>query len=342
MRSVAIITGPPTHLDHLGILSTLLDIPLIVTDEESYRIAKQFYPDFQIACVEPGELTVGCLAENFDLIFETGKFWALELAPVMELLFRKKMRFVFCPHGNSDKGHSLQHHADQDVSLVYGAHLLDHLEKTGAAKRIKHIFSTGNYRYSYYLKHRAHFDALAEALVFNKFQLQRKTLLYAPTWNDGENATTFFAAADALIDQLSSDFNILIKLHPLLIEEQPAETHVVMSRYEENPSVQFLTAFPAIYPLLARCDAYLGDTSSIGYDFLAFDRPLYFLGSNESPLQLCGEAIPLNELDQLHSRIAGTFEASKEKFREARQRTYAYAFDREATLAPLKEFLTLG
>ena len=38
-----------------------------------------------------------------------------------------------------------------------------------------------------------------------------------------------------------------------------------------------LIEFPYIYPLLEFCDIYLGDCSSVGYDFLHLNRPMYFL-----------------------------------------------------------------
>src|ERR1700722_7700651 len=182
MRSVAIITGPETHLDHLGVLSSLLEIPLIVTDEKTFRLAKQFYPNLDVSQHDFSELSLEYLAANFDVIFHTSKFWVADLRPSLELLFRKKMRFVFCPHGNSDKGHSLQNHVEQDVSLVYGDHLHDLLKQTGAAQKIEHIARTGNYRYPYYLRHRSFYDRLADTLVFQRFSEQKPIAFYAPTW----------------------------------------------------------------------------------------------------------------------------------------------------------------
>ena len=35
-RKVAILTGPDTYLDHVGVLSQILQIPLIVTEEGYY------------------------------------------------------------------------------------------------------------------------------------------------------------------------------------------------------------------------------------------------------------------------------------------------------------------
>ena len=311
-RSVAIITGPQTHLDHLGILSAELKIPLIVTEEETFQLGKRFYPDLDIHLKGLDELSIEYLAQNFDVIFETGKFWAVELGPFFELLFRKKMRFVFCPHGNSDKGHSLQNHVDQDISLVYGDHLYDHLKKTGAVKKIRHILKTGNYRYPYYLRHRLFYDTLTDKIVFQRFQNSKPSILYAPTWHDEENPTSFFSATDALIEQLSSSFNLIIKLHPFLADRHPADVYRILSRYENHPSTLFLTHFPPIYPLLSRCALYLGDYSSIGYDFLKLNKPLYFLNPKKtldpSPLHTCGLQIPENAWNTLNEFIASIIE----------------------------------
>jgi teichoic acid glycerol-phosphate primase len=333
MRCVAIITGPETHLDHLGILSATLKIPLIVTEEKLFRFAKQFYPDLNVTLFDLGELSIEYLATHFDAIFQTGKFWVAELRPFMELLFRKKMRFVFCPHGNSDKGHSLQNHVEQDVSLVYGDHLHNLLKQTGATEKICHVVKTGNYRYPYYLRHRAFYDRLVNEMVFDRFQTRKPVILYAPTWQDKENPTSFFSITDALIEQLSPSFNILIKLHPFLIEDHPAQTYQMINRYEDHPSALILIDFPPIYPLLAHCSLYLGDYSSIGYDFLAFDRPLYFLNPkqspNLSPLHSCGLEISENLIEKLNRFLTDTLALNTKEFASQRKKIYSHAFGEE-------------
>lgn len=322
MRSVAIITGPQTHLDHLGPLSSVLDIPLVVTEESTYRAAKTFYPDLNVSLLGLDELSIGHLAENYDAIFQTGKFWAAELKPFLELLYNKKMRFVFCPHGNSDKGHSLQTHAEQDVSLVYGDHLRELLERTGATQKIGALVRTGNYRLPYYLRHQGFYDALAQKMVFDRFREKKPVILYAPTYNDKENPTSFFSAVDQVVQELAPHFNVLIKLHPFLIEDQPAQVYKIMGAYENHPSVVILEEFAPIYPLLAKCDAYLGDYSSIGYDFLAFDRPMYFLNeASTSPLHACGMSGM--------SEIFNTMEFNKTHFSAQRKKIYLYAFGEE-------------
>ncbi len=339
--SVAIMTGPSTHLDHLGVLSSILKIPLIVTDEKNFQCAQQFYPDLNVQLKNLDELSVQYLASNYDVIFETGKFFAAELKPLFELLFRKKMRFVFCPHGNSDKGHSLRQHVEQDVSLVYGEHLYDLLHHNGAIKKIQQIIYTGNYRYSYYCCHQDFFDSLAEKLVFSKFQNDKPIVLYAPTWSDTENPTSFFSAIDQLIKELCCSYNLLIKLHPFLFEDHIAHVLHIMARYEEHDSALFLTDFPPIYPLLARCALYLGDYSSIGYDFLAFDKPLYFLNPKKdptsSPLHACGLEIPIDKKVYLNEFLNRTFEQSAQNFSAQRKKTYRYAFGQELSSEILRD-----
>lgn len=339
-RSVAILTGPSTHLDHLGVLSAIIKIPLIVTEEKTFQLAKRYYPQIDVSLMDMADLSMDFLCSNFDAIFESGKFWALELKPFMNLLYRKKMRFVFCPHGNSDKGHSLKEHPAQDVSLVYGNHLHDHLQKTGALDKIQSVVATGNYRYPFYKQHKAFYDRIAKEEIFSRFKQERKTLLYAPTWQDRENPTSFFQATEELILQLSSTYNLLIKLHPFLVEDHLAKVLSVQHRYEGHPAVHFVDDFPPIYPLLSRCDVYLGDYSSIGYDFLAFDRPLYFFNAIEgaateaSPsrytgLATCGMEIPHSQKNGLDRFFQETIARSQSDFSPMRKELYSYTFGEE-------------
>lgn len=333
MRHAAILTGPDTHLDHLGVLSSLLKIPLIVTDEKNFKLAQEFYPDLCPELKGLDELSIEHLALNYDVIYETGKFFAAELKPFLKLLFQKEIYFVFCPHGNSDKGHSLKNHVEQDISLVYGGHLHDLLKQTGAIEKISRTVRTGNYRYPYYLKHRQFFDALAQDKVFSHFRRKKPIVLYAPTWSDEENPTTFFTETARLIEDLASSYNLIIKPHPFLIEHYPAHTYRMMALYENDPSALFLVDFPPIYPLLSRCAFYLGDYSSIGYDFLAFDRPLYFIdpkNSTSTPLHSCGLTVPSEK--NVGKFLEETWQESLHAFSAQRKKVYDYAFGNERDL----------
>ncbi len=208
------------------------------------------------------------------------------------------MRFVLCPHGNSDKGSTFTTYPAQDIQLVYGEHMHELLTRTGAINQIQTRITTGNYRHPFYLKHQKFYDELAEKRLFCKFSKKRKTILYAPTWSSKENPTTFFETCKQVIEQLAPEYNLLIKPHPFLEEEQPAHLEFLQTSCETEPGVVFVTEFPPIYPLLAKTDIYIGDFSSVGYDFLIFDRPLYFLHPpTKTPpgsIQKAGITIPPN------------------------------------------------
>ncbi len=271
--TVAISTGPITHLDHLAPLCEMLDIPLIVVEREQVELGALFYPMIEIQYVPLSRLTLKYIASRFDTIITCGKFWAMELKPLLELLHKKKVRFVFAPHGMSDKEELLSKSVNQDVQLIYGP-----LTKTNAL----HHIEMGNIRLGFYEKHRAHFDELADPF----FQTEKKTVLYAPTWKTKATSSSFFTDTGRIIEQLSDEYNLLIKLHPLLEENDLVNFHRIIGRYEDRAT--FIENFPPVYPLLDRTDVYLGDFSSVGYDFLHYDRPMYFLQEG-GRLSRCGK-----------------------------------------------------
>lgn len=337
MQSLAISTGPSTHLDHLGVLAAILNIPLIVTEEKTFQLAQRFYPGLNAILKEPRDITLDFLAQQ-NKIFQCGQFWALELMPLIELLYRKKVEILFCPHGNSDKGHSALALPGQETALLYGQQMVDLYQEKG---QVKKLILTGNYRYLYYREHQSFYNAIAQREIFSKLSQSKRTLLYAPSWNDGENISSFFSSAKRVIEELTPDFNLILKLHPFLEEQHPAETFHLLSQYENRKNLLILEEFPPIYPLLARCDAYLGDFSSIGYDFLAFDRPLFFLNPSGKSLCLhrCGITLPPEQ--KIASFIETAWEECHSKFSEIRRQVYRYAFGEEKKLSQLKSALDL-
>jgi len=337
-KCVAVLTGPDTYLDHLAPVSHFMEMPLLVTEEQTYESALRFYPFVNIVKKDLSELSIDFFCDNFDVIFESGKFWAAELKPLFSLFRKKEIRFVFCPHGNSDKGHSLKKHVPQDVSLFYGSHMFDLLQKTGALSYIDSPVRTGNYRLLFYKKFKSFYDELSQKLIKNGLNPYKKTVLYAPTWQDGENPSSFFTATTLLIDRLKEKFNLIIKIHPFLEEFHPANTYKIVSAYENTEGVLFLKNYPAIYSLLDLCDLYIGDYSSIGYDFLAFDKPLYFLpGSKGGISALHGCGMILENLEKASSFIETTLEDNLRDKRARRKEVYDYAFGEEKDLLELKE-----
>jgi CDP-glycerol glycerophosphotransferase (TagB/SpsB family) len=281
---IGVHTGGPHYLDHLGILCEGLGISLLVTQQDTYEAAKEFYPDLHVELIDLRELSLDYLAERADVIFESGHTFAAELLPLWELLHGKKMRIVYCPHGNSDKRSPK---LKKDVSLIYGDYMREHLEKTGENLILEKMVVVGNYRAAYYRAHQKWYDQkLEEFLVLDP---NKKTVLYAPTWDD----KNWFEKTLKVVEEIEPHFNLLMRLHPFLKDLYPVESEKISD----------FSKFPSIYPILNRVDYYLGDFSSIGYDFLTCDKPLFFVEDGEGDIYDCG--IKLERHDHYGEAIKG-------------------------------------
>jgi CDP-glycerol glycerophosphotransferase (TagB/SpsB family) len=293
MRTAAINTHTDFHqLDHIAPLCEWLDIPLLITEELNDQLAKKYYPMVKSYHSPDIEFHLADLARDFETLIEC-KAWNLDLKWVFREIHKKEMRLIYCPHGQSDKGYkapSLEHFATHDAALVYGE-LLDQMleEMKIKAKTIR----VGNYRYPFYKKYKSFYDDLAEEEIFSKLPKQ-KTVLYAPTWNDLDQATSFFELAPILAEKFPEDWNLIVKVHPYLEDRDPAKYYRTAKLFENKRNQILVERFPPIYPILARTDVYLGDYSSVGYDFLAFRRPMFFLLQKDLPkgrLHSCGHEV---------------------------------------------------
>ncbi|MEK7340055.1 MAG: hypothetical protein AABZ92_05005 [Verrucomicrobiota bacterium] len=105
------------------------------------------------------------------------------------------------------------------------------------------------------------------------------------------------------------------------------------------PDVYFISDPIPIYPLLNHCDLYIGDRSSIGYDFLHVNRPMFFLNQNDlkEPLSTylfrCGLAIS----PQNYSHIYSLIDQTQQELTPIREKVYQYAFASCSCLKELKK-----
>lgn len=330
----AIHTGAPHYLDHLGVLCIQLQLPLLVTEKETYEVGKKFYPELTIQHVDLQELSLSYLATCFDVIFESGHRWSAELLPLFKLLFNKSMRMVYVPHGNSNKGHSIKTPFPKDISLVYGPHMIDLLKNAP----MNQMVVTGNYRYAYFRKHQLFYKQLLKPYL-QKLDQAKKNILYAPSWPDGENPSSFISSCRRVIEEVGEYFNVLVRWHPFLEEIYPAEVEQIRGKYADQKNVVILDDFPCIYPILQITDGYIGDFSSVGYDFLAFDKPLFFLDGQIGKIYECG--IKLSPEDHWGCFISAHQDALSGK----RKQTYDYVFGKERSsseiLSEIKKALSI-
>lgn len=348
MKACGIIHGTDYLLDHLGVLCEELDIPLFVTDHKLLLCAKKYYPNLTISYADLPAVSSQEIFSQFDLLLYTSKVWACESYAYVKELYKLPTRIAYCPHGNSDKGFSFigtKSYPASDIELYYGNHMKELLEEMGALKGVSLPIRTGNYRLAYYKKNRAFLDSLVEAEIFSRLPSNPKTALYAPTWSSAEATSSFFTSCLDLINSLPSDCNLIVKPHPFLERNDISAYYKLQGACSAKENILFVDSFPPIYPLLARCSFYIGDFSSIGYDFLSFDQPLFFFDSTENQhassraryLHTCGMTLP-KQTDPF-AFIAKHEHENRLCLSTKRKEMYNYVFGEEVDTALLKKQL---
>lgn len=296
MKLAALIFGDGlNHLDHLAPLCHFLHIPLIVTNRSVFTAAVTFYPDLVVYEMTPLELS-SQLVQYFDAIISCLPRYLFDrIVLVSEEIYQKKLLSIWCPHGNSDKGHessAMEGFENEKLILVYGEKMLQFIKEKNPS--LPDYLLVGNYRYHHYLKLKPFYDQW-----MGRNLADTRTLLYAPTWDDHEASSSLLTALPLLKTSASSLF---IKLHPHTELYTPHLVEKLIGEYED---FHFIPGYAPIYPLLERAHAYLGDMSSIGYDYLAFNRPMFFFNPRNRIdedqglyLHRCGEEMPADLKNQ--------------------------------------------
>jgi len=337
----ALIYGPEEHLvDHLAPLCEMMHMPLIVTEEEIARLVDKYYPNVDVILCDY-LIVAQQLVKNFDIIFYSmPRDLFDEVFFFAQKLFRKKVHTIWCPHGNSDKGHQIvfmEALKKEEVALVYGQKMIAFMKNKQAFDQLKAYVELGNYRYTFYKQNSAFYEQIVAKEIRGKLAPAEKQILYAPTWQDYEKSSSFFQATAHLIEQLPEKHNLIIKLHPNLLKQELLKTQILIEKYQHNPSVLFLSDFPLIYPLLQMIDIYIGDMSSIGYDFLTFDKPMFFLNQNRRDpetdpglyLFRCGVAIEPQDYSKIYRIIEDFFQFETRDYSQTRKEVYEYTFGKE-------------
>ncbi|MBN1915134.1 MAG: CDP-glycerol glycerophosphotransferase family protein [Parachlamydiales bacterium] len=337
-RSAALQTGKCNNLfDHLVPLAYLMNSPLIVNDRSNASFVQKFYP--QVPSYYIPDLSLNFLLDHFEVIYEC-QARSHPLHRMARDFYQKTLRTVFAPHGNSDKGFSapknfFYHFTKNDITLIYGNHMIDALKHLGYWDHIKNPVVIGNYRYLFYQELQSFYDALAEKEIFSRLPKKNKTILYAPTWKDVENSTSFFREGKKIIDDLPDQYNLIIKVHPNLENRDPHLFYPLAGYIEKKKKKNLLLieTFPVVFPILSKVDIYLGDFSSVGYDMLLFKKPMFFLDIHHRPkthkslfLHKCGITIPLSLKGNIFSFMEKNLDCWPKDFEEIQETTYRYAF----------------
>ncbi|MBS0584683.1 MAG: CDP-glycerol glycerophosphotransferase family protein [Verrucomicrobia bacterium] len=308
IRTAAFLYGRDLHhLDHIGPLSIFLKIPLLVTEEAIGAIAKAYYPKIEVILLDRHTFAEKILTA-YDLIFTTLPKQILEpLFFFEEHKQRKKLHTCWLPHGNSDKD-NLGALTQEKLFLLYGKQMEDTLKQRGVP--ISHKTFIGNLRHHLYLENKKFFDKRVEERIY--FPKEQPTLFYAPTWGGASLEEDLYF----ILKNIPPSYNLLVKMHPNTLHKGFVLS--LKELYRDKKNIVFIEDMPLIYPLLARSAIYIGDHSSIAYDFLSLDKPLFFLTDKRSPIHQAGRVVSKEEL----------FSSLKEKdiFSEAREALDSYTF----------------
>lgn len=335
------------YTDHLAVICILMEIPLIFMDAIDYNLGKRYYPGLHAELIDFQELTPDYLASHYDVFFLSDLWdkqsFHKQFAP-FEKKYKKIIRQVHCPHGFSDKGFYLKKCANEDIALLYGQNMIDQLKHHKVFQDLSHYVLVGNYRYTYFKQHQPFFDHLVKEEVLSRFAKSQPTILYAPTWMDLEESSTFFDAYAHVLGNLPDHYNLIVKLHPRLELDDTPQYYRIVGKFEGRANIIFLRDFPLVYPLLAHADLYLGDMSSVGYDFLAFNKPMFFLNKQErNPkkdrglyLFRCGREIKPDQYSQIYQMVDTHLQGDQKLFEAIRQEVYTYTFGEEKPFADIK------
>lgn len=312
-RSVGLIYDQsPHYIDHLAPFCALKKWPLVVCEGHIEDLARAYYPDLEVIRVNHWELSFPDTLVSCDTrsLIETS------------LGTRIPGKLFWLPHGNSDKGWKdsfFEALTGEDAAFVYGQKMIDAIRKQKVSIP---MIQVGNFRCNYWEKHQLFY----EKIIVKKIDLpsKNKTYLYAPTWDDAEDNGSFWQIFPHLAKALPNSCNLIVKIHPNTYSQHLVEIERMIGRFQRQKNICFLIDFPPIYPLLSICDAYIGDMSSIGYDFLKFNRPMFFINAkkletkNNPSLFLfsCGIQIFPEQLSSIFTLDGGDFTHLRKKVYE--------------------------
>jgi teichoic acid glycerol-phosphate primase len=332
-KIASLIYGNKLHyLDHLAPLSHFLNIPLIINQKNIFDLCKKYYPD--VNCLYVDDLMINFhVVKNYDYIISciTKELFDNDFRLQQDLL-KKEIEIIWTPHGASDKGNASYFFENLNNAkniFVYGQKMLDTLKEKKVLKTINRFYEIGNYRLKYFEKYKSFYKKIIQKDFKNNLKKNNLNVLYAPTWDDAEKSSSFWLNYENLIKKLPRNFNLIIKLHPNLITQNEIKIFLLKEKNKKN-NILFLDDFPIIYPLIDFVDVYLGDFSSIGYDFLSFRKPMFFLKSENknlsSKLFECGKLI---EDDNIYETIKKNL---KNDFKPKQMSLYKYTFSETSNL----------
>lgn len=364
LQSACAIAFYDHHIEHLAPLCELFQMPLLVFSERAAAIARRAYPPIQIivkTLPEPFRMVdqlvrspsglhgLAAALQDYDILFYSHLFARAILRRLLSRSGKRAPRVVFCPHGFSEKQQTWSAGAAlQDIVLVYGQSTLDQLKCFGAYQYLARYVVTGNYRKAFYDTHKNFYAAWIESSPLSRIPLAvtRPTILYAPTWADHVGSSSLHNAIAPLIRNLPETYYLIIKPHPHVDD-------VTLERVQDVIGLRqnvFMLHDPVTFPLLQLADIYVGDMSSLAYDFLVLAKPMVFLNQAagsatdpaESLLFRCGPVLAPPDYEQIGKIVDEELAGRGSEYSDRRLALYDYVHASDQTLSVVRDQIVVA
>jgi hypothetical protein len=253
----ALLYGP--REEPLGMLASLCDllaIPLVATEERIASLASKYYPHINVELLDYSEVAQTLLS-RYNVVFSTLTRQLFDEA----FCFAKKwlgkpIHTIWCPYEHT-LPRDLKH---EEAMLAFGKKMVEELIDRKLLTSAKEYVLLGNLQAHHYAKHKASFDALASREVVRKLAPSRRTLL---------------TDDPSLADSFPKEDNLII---------YGAKDHFEQT----DPHILFVPASFPLYPLFDLANAYIGNGSSLAYEFLSCNKPMFFSHPVSKELSSCG------------------------------------------------------
>ena len=130
----------------------------------------------------------------------------------------------------------------------------------------------------------------SELLQMRNLSLSRKTLLYAPSWDEGLSLKIFGGQIIKRLVELTKTYNVIIRPHPILLTPKESKDYEfytggvdwlkLIMHYKNIENLYISTDLDSNNDLLSS-DLLISDVSSITWDFLLIGKPVLLFTSDE-------------------------------------------------------------
>lgn len=331
------------YFDHLAPLCSLLDIPLLTTDKKSKKELLENYPKLIVRAYEIETSPQEILKDGFTELLTCLPRPLLEEFFFFDLqLQQKRLLTIWTSHGMSDKStfnNYFEGLIHEEIILYYGPLLKKRLLES--LLKDKTMIPTGNYRQLYYQTHRKYYLKMIEK-SFGGIDHSMRTLLFTPTWDDVEHLGTSVQEILTLIKHLPDNYFLILQLHPNTQRQHPIAYEKLKEVAGEKPNL-YLSEATLIYPLLDFVDVVLSDYSSVVYDAIALEKPLFVIKKHqEAYTHRACHVILLRDIHLTFHTINQTLGTADLKMWREKKAIHSQTFGELPTKAQLKSQILGG